>query len=206
MKKFDPKSWRMWLLLCILCGIVIVPLATPIDDLIFACRIRCGSGDAKQQCGSWKESLADGSPLPHPWWTFSSLLGDTDPYVRIIAAKLRYSLAPNDPRVLDILIAETENPDAYIRGVSVWEFWNMHDQTEQTLPVLERVLFEDTDEGARRSAFRCLQPLSKGNRQARALIDRAAARHPIQSTRKFARSALEAWDKNESSKGIHRAQ
>lgn len=204
MKKIDRKSWRMWLLLCILLVVAIVPLVVPVDDLIFACRIRLGSEDAKQECSQWKESMSDGSSLPHPWWTFSCMLRDSDPWSRMVAAKLRYLIAPDDPRILDILITETKNADAFIRGAAVWEFWNMHEHVQQTLPVLERALFEDPDEGVRRSAFLCLLPLSRQHEQARSLVERAAAQHPVESTQEFARSRLEAWDKKESNQALNR--
>lgn len=195
MKKIDPKSWRMWLLLCILVVVVIVLLIVSVDDLIFACRIRFGSHDAKQECSQWKESRSDGSPLPHPWWTYSCMLRDKDPWCRMVAAKLRYSLAPDDPRVLNVLIAEATNPDAEIRGAAVWEFWNMQKYLDHTLPVLERALFDDSDEIVRRSAFNCLLPLSRHDKRARALLERSATAHPVQATQEFAGRRLTEWDK-----------
>lgn len=196
MKTIDPKSWRMWFLLCILLVLVIIPLLIPVDDLIFACRIRCGSEDAKQECSQWKESIIAGSALPHPWWTFSCMLRDESPWNRMVAAKLRYALMPDDPRILDTLIAETENSEAFVRGAAVWEFWDMYDHTSQTLPILERALFEDPDEGVRRSALLCLLSLSQQHEQAHSIVERAAVQHPVESTHEFARKRLESWNKN----------
>lgn len=185
MKTLDSKSWRVGLLLCFLLAVTFVMV--PADDLIFAYRIRFGSADAKHACyAQLCDAMLDGTPMPHPWWTFSILLADKDPMYRIGGAKLRYALAPDDPRSLKLLIAETTNANAFIRGAALSEFWNMLGWTEQTVLVLERALFHDPDETVRRSAFTCLLPLSKANEQARSLLDRAAARHPIESTRRFA--------------------
>jgi len=90
MRTIDPKSWRMWSLFCILLVIAVVPVVIPLDHLIFACKIRCGSTEARQEC--FKQLYA-GNAIPHPWWTFSCLLHDKDPLTRIGAAKLRYSIA-----------------------------------------------------------------------------------------------------------------
>lgn len=199
MKTMNPRSWRMWLLLCILLSVVIIPSAVPVDDLIFACRIRYGSESAKQECyNHLHDAMVQGNPLPHPWWTFSCLLDANDPLTRIGGAKLRYSLAPHDQRVLDILIAKATDADPFVRGAALSELWNMHDQIERTLPVLERALFEDTEETVRRSAFMCLLPLSGRSKEARSLLARAAGQHPIESTHEFARSRLAAWDNKES--------
>jgi len=58
----------------------------------------------------------------------------------------------------------------------------MHEYVEQALPILKRALFDDPDENVRRSAFTCLLPLSRQDAQARALLERAAAAHPIRTT------------------------